>query len=143
MSSVDQTFDSLSVGQSAEDVHLVTQSDLERFASVSGDMNPLHTDSVYAAQTEFKAPIVHGMFLGALMSRFIGMILPGTYSLLMAEELKFRRPVHVGDEIRVHGAIEQKSEATRIVILALRFMVGNECVADGRAHVRVIEPTLV
>ncbi len=139
--SVDRRFDDLAVGQAERLVHRVTTEDIASFAVVSGDHNPLHMDPEYAATTELRTPIAHGMFLGALVSRFIGMTLPGTYSLLLKEELTFRQPVRAGDEVVLQGTIGQKSEATRLVVLDLVLTVGDAIVADGRAHVRLLEKT--
>lgn len=133
-----RSFDSLTVGETAELNHVVTAIDIERFSEVSGDHNPLHTDSDYAASTDFKTRIVHGMFLGALVSRFVGMILPGKYSVLLTETMTFRQPVRAGETLLITGTISQKSEATRVVVIDLAFTVAGNPVANGSVHVRLL-----
>src|SRR5258708_30687333 len=54
-------FDELSVGQSAEATHVVGAADVEAFAAVSGDVNPVHMDEAYARTTTFGGPIAHRM----------------------------------------------------------------------------------
>jgi len=138
MSPVDRPFASLAVGQSDAFTHLVTQEDLARFVEVSGDANPLHTDANYAARTDFKQPIVHGMFLGALVSRLIGMYLPGLHSVLLKEELAFLQPVHVGEAVVVRGEVSQLSQATQLVVIAVNISVEEQTVARGMVHVRLL-----
>lgn len=72
-----------------------TQAQVEAFAEVSGDHNPLHLDAEYAAQTQFKRPIVHGMLAASLFSRLIGMEFPGPGTVYLSQELHFRRPMYV------------------------------------------------
>ena len=67
----------LTVGQSAEAKRTVTADDIDRFAAVSGDNNPVHVDDAYAAKTPFKTRIAHGMLAGAFISAVLGERLPG------------------------------------------------------------------
>ena len=70
-------FEDLSVGQSAETTKVVTANDVEAFAAVSGDTNPVHLDEDYAQTTTFQTRIAHGMLSGAYISAVIGTKLPG------------------------------------------------------------------
>src|SRR5258706_7485373 len=65
-------FDELSVGQSAETTHVVGAADIEAFAAVSGDFNPVHMDDAYARTTTFGGPIAHGMLAAAYISAVAG-----------------------------------------------------------------------
>jgi 3-hydroxybutyryl-CoA dehydratase len=89
----------LSVGQRAEARRTVTADDIDRFAAVSGDHNPLHVDEAYAARTPFKHRIAHGMLSGAFISALLGDQLPGPGAVYISQSLKFRRPIHIGDEV--------------------------------------------
>lgn len=135
----ERLFSSLVLSEEAELVHVITPSEIERFAVLSGDMNPLHTDPEYAAATSFERPVVHGFFLGALVSQFVGMILPGKYSLLLKEELVFKLPVYSGDEVRIKGVIIQKSQATHLIVLECTLTVADTIVASGQVHVRLLK----
>jgi acyl dehydratase len=77
------------------------------------------------------------MFLGALISRLIGMQLPGKRALLMKESLEFKKPVHIGDTVRVEGIIARASAATHIIELDTRISVGKVVVATGQVHAQV------
>ena len=133
------TFDSLPLQQRASFEHIVQQKDVDAFADVSGDRNPLHTDAAFASRTQFKEVVVHGMYLGALLSRMIGMELPGLNSLLGASYLEFKKPVRVGDSIRVEGVVTHKSAATRIAEIELTFSRTGELVATGNARVQLLK----
>ena len=61
-------YDALSVGQQASFEKQVQERDVQLFAAVSGDNNPVHLDAAFAAETMFKERIAHGMFTGALIS---------------------------------------------------------------------------
>ena len=137
MTPEEHTFEEILVGQSATTTQTFTDADVAAFAKLSGDYSPLHLDAMYAAQTSFARPIVHGMFLGALCSRIIGMQLPGKRALYLDQTLRFTKPVYIGDAIVAVGTVTAKSQATRIIEIAFVFSRGTERVAEGNAHVQV------
>ncbi len=67
----------LSVGDSASMVKTFTEEEVELFADISGDRNPIHLDADYAAGTEYGRPIVHGVLTVGLLSAVMGMQCPG------------------------------------------------------------------
>src|SRR3989344_6555478 len=71
--------------------HTITKEEVKKFAALSGDFNPIHTHD----------GVVHGMFLGALVSRLIGMELPGPGALMIKESLEFKKPARVGDTVTI------------------------------------------
>lgn len=102
------TFDELQVGQSATYTRQATDEAIRLFAAVSGDVNPLHLDEDYAAGTRFKGRIAHGMFTGGLISAAIAMVLPGPGVVYVAQEMRFERPVRIGDTITVELTVTEK-----------------------------------
>ncbi|MCS7235314.1 MAG: MaoC family dehydratase [Armatimonadota bacterium] len=86
-------------GQRAEIRRTVTEADLVAFAGLSGDLNPLHTDAVYAARTRFRQRIAHGALLAGWISAVLGTRLPGPGGILMSFRLRFLRPTCVGDTV--------------------------------------------
>jgi acyl dehydratase len=138
IAAVDREFHSLKVGEVASLTHRITDADVDSFASLSGDRNPLHVDDDFAAKTSFKKRVVHGMFLGALVSQLIGMQLPGRRSLLVRESLEFKMPAHIGDEVTVTGTLASRSDSTRLVQITFVINRGKDIVASGEAHVKVV-----
>ena len=95
------TFDEITIGQSAEYSKAVTEADIQMFAAVSGDVNPLHLDPEFAAGTRFGERIAHGMLTASFISAALAMELPGPGCIFMEQSLKFRLPVKIGDVITV------------------------------------------
>lgn len=139
MNPEEKNLEDINIGDSASFERIITDEDLKKFADISGDYNPLHLDQNYAAGTEFKGRIVYGMFLGALISRLVGMELPGKKALLLKERLEFKKPARIGDKLFIKGSIIHKSEASRIIELAIEIYNGKELLASGSAYVRVLE----
>lgn len=90
----------LSVGMQAEIEKQVFDSDIEIFAELTGDINPVHLDETYAARTFFKGRIAHGMLSAGYISAVIGTKLPGPGAIYMSQTLKFLAPVRIGDTVR-------------------------------------------
>lgn len=133
-------FNTINIGDFCQRKHSVTEEDLFLFARASGDLNPLHLDEEYAATTPFKQRIAHGMFTGGLISAALAMDLPGPGTIYLSQDLQFKRPVCIGDQLTVIlTAIEKHNEKP---IVTLSCEVTNQ---DGKAVVigtaKVMAPT--
>ena len=95
-------FDEIQIGQTASVQRVLTQADIQAFATVSGDVNPAHLDAEYADQTLFHGVIAHGMWGGALISAVLGTQLPGPGTIYLEQNLRFSKPVRVGEIGRAH-----------------------------------------
>jgi 3-hydroxybutyryl-CoA dehydratase len=84
-------------GMTATMSHLVTESDVAGFANLSGDHNPVHLDDEYASKSRFGKRIAHGLFGASFFSGLFGTRLPGPGCVYAGQNLKFRRPVFIGD----------------------------------------------
>jgi len=130
-----RTYDELNVGDSASLSHLVTERDLILFATVSGDVNPVHLDEEFAAATPFKGRIAHGMLSGALISAAIACEMPGPGTIYIGQEMSFLRPVRLGDEIRIELEILEKLPKNRLKIATRVVNQEGKKVVDGAATV--------
>ncbi|NND05163.1 MAG: MaoC family dehydratase [Saprospiraceae bacterium] len=72
-----------------------TQTQVNAFAQVTGDDNPLHLDDAYAAATFFKKPIIHGFLGGSIFSKVFGTLWPGEGTIYLKQNLEFKRPMYV------------------------------------------------
>jgi len=127
----------LSVGQSAEHVHDVTEADIAAFAAVSGDQNPVHMDEAYAATTQFKGRIAHGMLGASYLSALLGNDLPGPGSVYLSQTLRFRRPIRIGDVVTARVRVAAVDADKARVTLETVCLVDGKAAIDGEAVVMV------
>jgi len=133
----------LSIGQKVEFTEVISESMIEEFAKLSGDYNPHHVDESYARKTRFKKRICHGMLLGSLFSRLIGMHLPGKHSLYFSQSLNFLYPAFIDDKVTVEGEVVKISRSTGIITLKTRITKENNIeLVTGEAKVVLLEPSL-
>jgi phosphotransacetylase/acyl dehydratase len=112
-----RTYDEMTVGESASLSHTVTQRDIDLFAVVSGDVNPAHVDPAYAETDMFHHIIIHGMWGAGLISAVLGTKLPGPGTIYLGQDLRFRRPVNIGDTITATLTVKEKKPAKGDVTL--------------------------
>lgn len=105
------------LGSRATRTRTITEEDVQRFAEVSGDYNPIHLDASYAARSPFGERIAHGSLIAALISAILGTDLPGPGSIYLGQTLKFSAPVHIGDTITVSVEVTALREEKRLVTL--------------------------
>ncbi len=113
----------------------VTDRDIELFAEVSTDHNPVHLDEAYAQDTIFEGRIAHGMLTAGLISAVIGEQLPGHGTIYMGQSLKFLAPVRPGDTVLAEVSVREIDYAKRRVTLDCRCSVGDITVLKGEALV--------
>ena len=113
----------------------ITDQDIQQFAEVSTDRNPVHLDDDYANATMFKGRIAHGMLTAGLISAVIGEQLPGHGTVYLGQSLKFLAPVRPHDVVTVEVPATAIDLARRRVTLETRAMVGDTVVVKGEALV--------
>ncbi len=132
-------FEEIAEGETALLERDISAGDVAAFARLTGDVNPLHMDEAYAAGTRFGQRVAHGMLTASLMSTLIGMELPGRNALFLSESAEFRKPVLLGDRLRMEAKVLRKIASSRI--LELGFTALNqrgETVMTGVARVMVM-----
>jgi len=113
----------------------VTDRDIELFAEVSTDRNPVHLDEAYAQDTIFGGRIAHGMLTAGLISAVIGEQLPGHGTVYLGQTLKFMAPVRPGDMVYAEVKVLAIDHAKRRVTLETHCAVGDTVVLKGEAVV--------
>ena len=128
----------LFVGQSASISKTFTIKDVENFANLSNDKNPVHLDEEFAKSSIFGQRIVHGMLVASLFSGLLGDKLPGKGTIYLGQTLSFTAPVPIGE--KVTASVEIINIRDDKPIIALRTLCvdskGN-AVIDGEAVVKV------
>ncbi|MEC7762516.1 MAG: MaoC family dehydratase [Pseudomonadota bacterium] len=125
----------LEIGMSRHLTKEVTDRDIELFAEVSTDRNPVHLDDAYAMDTIFEGRIAHGMLTAGLISAVIGEQLPGHGTIYMGQNLKFLGPVRPGDVVRAEVTVMEIDHGKRRVQLATVCTVDGKPVLKGEATV--------
>lgn len=134
------TYDELAVGDSARLLRTVTLQDIQAFAAVSGDINPAHLNAEYADATMFHGVIAHGMLGAALISALFGTQFPGPGTIYLGQELKFTKPVRIGDTLTVVATVAEKDdEKKRVKMDCLVTNQKGEVVLKGEA--KLMPPT--
>jgi phosphate acetyltransferase len=131
-----RTFDEIEVGDSVSLSRMLTKQDIELFAVMSGDVNPVHVDEAFARDDMFHKIIAHGMWGGTLISTLLGTELPGPGTIYLSQTLKFLHPVLLGDTVVVTVTVRNKNAAKRTVLLECRVVnQDGKAVIEGVAEV--------
>jgi 3-hydroxybutyryl-CoA dehydratase len=130
-------FEDLEIGMSHETVHHISEADIEKFAEVSGDRNPLHLDEEYAKKTPFGQRIAHGALTASFISGILGNDLPGPGAIFVGLSMRFKRPVFIGSEVRVRAEITEMQERGNRVTLKVSCNVDGKAAISGEAQVMV------
>lgn len=113
---------------------MFSQADVDLFAEVTGDNNPLHLDSEYAKNTIFKRPIVHGFYVGSVFSRIFGTEYPGEGTIYLNQSLKFLGSVYVDQYYYAKiTVVEVNTNKGKINLLTTIINEASEEVLTGQA----------
>lgn len=124
----------LSVGMARSFTKTVTAEDVDAFAEVSGDFNPIHLDDDYAASASpFSGRIAHGMLTASLLSSMFGTRFPGLGCIYLSQSLRFKGPVMLGDEVTITVTVADINEEKAHVTFDCECTVGDKVVLDGQA----------
>ena len=111
------SYEEISIGHKESFSVNVTEEMMASFNKMTGDINPLHNDEEYAKSKGNPGRVVYGMLTASLLSTLAGVYLPGKRSLIQEVKIKFAKPVYVGDTLTVEGAVEEKNDTFRLLML--------------------------
>jgi len=106
-------FDDITVGLEEYFNVKVNADKLDKFLEISGDINPLHTDTEYAKSNGFLDKVVYGMLTSSFYSTLVGVYLPGKYCILQGIDIQFSKPVYIGETLKIIGKVSYINEAYR------------------------------
>ena len=131
-------FEDLTLGMEASHRKTITASDIEAFADLSGDDNPVHLCDAFASGTVFKERIAHGILTASLLSTVLGTKLPGPGCIYLRQDLRFKAPVKVGDTVEARVTVKEiQAEKKRVVFDTVCSVVGGRVVLEGEATLMV------
>lgn len=106
-------FEDMYMGMTESFQVTITEDKMLKFCEISGDVNPLHRDPVFARERGFDGQVVYGMLSSAFYSTLVGVYLPGENALLQELRIRMIRPVYIGDVLTVTGVVKDIREATK------------------------------
>jgi acyl dehydratase len=115
----------------------ISAEDMDAFALLSGDTNPLHTDDAFARAKGFAGRVVYGGLLVAQVSRLLGMELPGRDGVWMGLKIDFRNPLFIDEPAELDAVVDRVSEAVSLVRLKFSIRAGERLIATGTAESKV------
>lgn len=131
-----KTMAQISLGDSASFTKTVTECDIILYAGISGDFNPAHVDAESAKNSMFGQRIAHGMLSASFISNVLGTQLPGPGTIYLGQELKFVKPVYIGDTVTATATVvERIEEKNRLKLETVVKNQRGEVVITGMATV--------
>src|ERR1700680_2361238 len=110
-------FGKIQPGDEVTFTRIISAQDVEDFAKLSGDRNPLHINERFAARTHFQRRVVHGMLLASYVSALVGMRCPGPGALWSQQNFRWPAPVFIGDRIHLKLRVTHKSIGSRALTI--------------------------
>jgi acyl dehydratase len=120
----------MAVGERASWTRTISADDVEAFAQISGDRNPLHFDPAFAAATRVGRLVVQGGLTTGLFNALVAMKLPGPGSVFLHQEWDYPAPVYIGDTVTAEAEVVEARDDKPITRL--------RCVARNQDGVEVL-----
>ena len=83
----------MKIGSKYKHEYTFTQKQVNAFAEITGDTNPIHLDEIYASKTIFKTKIMHGFLSASVFSKVFGTLFPGNGCIYLGQNIKFLKPM--------------------------------------------------
>lgn len=127
----------LASGDTFEFTFQFSQDDVDAFAKISGDNNPVHLDADYAATTVYKKPIIHGFLGSSIISRVFGTMWPGEGTVYLQQKLSFKRPMYVDQEYKAMLEVKEVLEGKHRAIISTTIIetANGKPVVTGEAEI--------
>ena len=135
----ERAYEDIEIGETASITKMISESDIVNYAGITGDFNPIHVNPEYAKTTLFGERIAHGMLTASFISTLVGCGIPGRNGLYLSQEIKFVKPVKIGDTITATAEVIEKIDAkNRIFMSTIIRNQRDEVVIDGKAVAMVM-----
>ena len=117
----------------------VTQTVYNAFQLCSGDMNPLHTDESFAKQKGFRERVMYGNILNGFVSYFIGECLPTKSVIIHSQDIVFKNPVYLNDNVLLEAVIDGVYESVNAIEFKFKFFnQNNKVIAKGHIQIGLL-----
>lgn len=118
---------------------IFTSDDVELYARLTGDYNPVHFDEEFAKNTIFGKPIVHGPLVLTFVTTLFATDLPGPGTVYLAHDVKYLSPVYIGDEITALLEVIEITDKKHILVSTICKNKKGEIVLSGTARLKKME----
>ncbi|WP_147693337.1 MaoC family dehydratase [Vogesella mureinivorans] len=127
----------INIGMSASYSQTITDADVKSFAGISGDNNPVHMSDEYAESSRFKKRIAHGLLSASFFSAIFGTKLPGEGCVYVGQNLKFHKPVYLGDTVTAKVTVTSVDVEKNRVFFLTECFVAESAVISGEAEIYI------
>lgn len=138
MELADYDYEDIEVGKVFQFARKITLKDIDDYAKITGDHNPLHCDEKYAQATKFEGRVVHGMLAGSLFSTLVGMVCPGRKNVYVSQTLNFKKPIYPDSELIIRGTVQNKVDSIQLIVIITEIIVNNSVAIQGEAKVTML-----
>ena len=111
----------------------ITEEMMAQFYAITGDNSPIHMDADYAVGRGYPGRVVYGMLGASFLSTLAGVYLPGEHCLLHGVDLKFAKPIFIGDTLTVTGVVDEVNDTFREI--TIKASIVNQ---DGKKVTRAV-----
>ncbi len=125
------------VGQTCTYEQVIDDPLVRAFAQLSGDRNPIHLDDEVAKKSKFGQRIAHGAILFGIVSKVLGMDMPGVGTVYLNQTCNFKLPVFIGDKVTLEAKIVEILPKSIARISTVITKQTGEVVMDGFAEVKL------
>jgi len=127
----------IDIGMSSSYSQTITDADVKNFAGISGDNNPVHMSDDYAESSRFKKRIAHGLLSASFFSAIFGTKLPGEGCVYVGQNLKFHKPVFLGDTVTAKVTVTSVDIEKNRVFFITECFVAESVVISGEAEIYI------
>jgi 3-hydroxybutyryl-CoA dehydratase len=133
-------YDEIQIGDQALITRTITDEDIQAFAQLTGDVNPIHLLDDFAANSMFGERIAHGMLVASFISTILGTKLPGKNTIYLSQNVAFKAPVKIGDTLRIIAEVIKKRDDKKIITLQTNvYNQFDKLVVEGTAAILKME----
>ena len=133
----------LQLGMKSSTTSVITGEMIDTFAKITGDNNPIHVDSEFAATTQFGQRIAHGALSASFISSVLGNDLPGPGAVFVELNLRFRKPAFIGDVVKAVAEVSEINLRTGRVKMKCYCEVNGKKICRGDAGVFVSKRPII
>lgn len=132
-------YDEILIGMEFSFERKITKDLICKFADLTGDYHPFHTDNNFAKDNSLEGIIAHGMLISSFSSALVGMYLPGKNMILLSQSFDYLKPVYPESIIKITGTVKRKIDPLKIILIEISILSENGMpVANGEIKVKLL-----